>query len=340
MNRADIASKIGTVLIIFATTYLTTLTSYLMLRTLFGNEIGPLALVNNFALLTLLPLPAVLMIALTLRRRWLIYWAASLSLLASIWLTPYYWPKPTVSPTGQTIRLVTFNNMGWNRPLTHTVAWLHQQDADIIFLQEIPRRYVEQGAAELKSRYPYQTGQPIELRYSGTGIFSKLPIHSVEYTATYQRAVVELEGKLISVYNVHLTQPTSASDGSMVQKVLTYNDAGHQAQVTALLTEIRQDPHPFIVAGDFNMSDQSPTYPKVAAVMQDSFLEVGSGLGLTWPLRNWEDRNSIPAWMPPLLRMDYVWHSPHFRAIQLDVGPWLDSDHLPLYATLEVVDSS
>jgi endonuclease/exonuclease/phosphatase (EEP) superfamily protein YafD len=38
--------------------------------------------------------------------------------------------------------------------------------------------------------------------------------------------------------------------------------------------------------------------------------------------------------MPPLVRIDYVWHSDDFHAVEAALGPYLGSDHLPVTAAL------
>jgi endonuclease/exonuclease/phosphatase (EEP) superfamily protein YafD len=39
--------------------------------------------------------------------------------------------------------------------------------------------------------------------------------------------------------------------------------------------------------------------------------------------------------IPPLVRIDYIWHSAGLRALQAWQGPAIGSDHLPLQALLE-----
>jgi endonuclease/exonuclease/phosphatase (EEP) superfamily protein YafD len=41
--------------------------------------------------------------------------------------------------------------------------------------------------------------------------------------------------------------------------------------------------------------------------------------------------------IPPLVRIDYIWHSAGLRALQAWQGPAIGSDHLPLQAILEFV---
>ena len=40
----------------------------------------------------------------------------------------------------------------------------------------------------------------------------------------------------------------------------------------------------------------------------------------------------------PMLRLDYIWHDDHFRALNAEKGPsGLGSDHLPVVADLELL---
>ena len=61
------------------------------------------------------------------------------------------------------------------------------------------------------------------------------------------------------------------------------------------------------------------------------YRDAGIGLGTTWPVlrSGWLGRL-----LPPLMRLDYIWHSAHFQVTDAQVGPALGSDHLPLIADL------
>ena len=89
---------------------------------------------------------------------------------------------------------------------------------------------------------------------------------------------------------------------------------------------------PAIVAGDFNMSDASLIYDEIAALLTDAWREAGNGAGRTWPVA---EEIGLPRLIHPLLRIDYVWHSPHLRAAAAAVGAAIGSDHLPLAAVFE-----
>ena len=84
------------------------------------------------------------------------------------------------------------------------------------------------------------------------------------------------------------------------------------------------------------MSDQTSIYGELASRMGDSFRQAGTGLGGSWPVSAMEEFTSLPDFVPPLFRIDYIWHSEQFRAISAQQGPELGSDHLPLLATLSI----
>ena len=142
------------------------------------------------------------------------------------------------------------------------------------------------------------------------------------------------------VYNIHLHTPTQETAHINLPEVhpvvdlgMRFNSARRDNQIHGLLNILGRDTNPYIVAGDFNTSDQSAIYGELAAAMGDSFAEVGIGLGTSWRSNVNTSRLSF---LPPLVRIDYVWHSSHFRAVSAQQGPALGSDHLPLVATLEM----
>ena len=83
------------------------------------------------------------------------------------------------------------------------------------------------------------------------------------------------------------------------------------------------------------MSDQTSIYASLTAQMGDSFREGGVGLGTSWPAF----QAAGLAFLPALIRIDYIWHSRGFYALNAEVGPYLGSDHLPVAATLDFAAS-
>jgi endonuclease/exonuclease/phosphatase (EEP) superfamily protein YafD len=61
----------------------------------------------------------------------------------------------------------------------------------------------------------------------------------------------------------------------------------------------------------------------------DSFAAAGSGFGLSW---------SLTPSIPPMLRIDYVWHSAALRTVQAQIAERRGSDHLPVIVDIAIRD--
>ncbi len=84
---------------------------------------------------------------------------------------------------------------------------------------------------------------------------------------------------------------------------------------------------PVLLMCDCNMTDTSAAYARLRTALNDSFREAGWGFGHTF----------FPPQSPfPIQRIDYIWHSEDFTAIQAYVGQDGGSDHLPIVAKLRL----
>jgi endonuclease/exonuclease/phosphatase family metal-dependent hydrolase len=79
---------------------------------------------------------------------------------------------------------------------------------------------------------------------------------------------------------------------------------------------------PAIVAGDFNTPPAGSIYERLAGRFTDSFVECGWGWGFTY-------LNRFPS-----LRIDYIFHTSEWQAVDFRVGTRRGSDHLPVFAEL------
>ena len=261
---------------------------------------------------------------------------------------PYtFMPKAraTVPADAPQIRVVAANIWGSNQGFAGSTQfeaigdWLRTQDADVILLQEVPlsQRRREDGVLGLKDAYPEQWfGEtPLVTRAA----LSRLPILSFTNEeqnpsrSHFQRLVVDLDGEDVAIYIVHLSNPLRDEPRLslpltpfIVDYALSYDPSRRDQQVRYLLAALEQERLPYIVGGDFNMSDQSLIYNEVGAVMTDSFRSAGWGFGTSW-------RAGVQRWgigVPPLIRIDYLWHSDDFVTVTSEQGAYLGSDHLPL----------
>lgn len=335
---------VSLVLTLLAGGYGIGLALYLLLRLIFADRYWPLAFINNFTLFYFLPLIlTVPLLALLRARRMLIINVPLLIVGLTYFITLNNPPaRAQAQETGdRTLTVASMNTLWINARLGDTAAWLLSTNADVLCLQEMSEANDAALSAALGKVYPYQisdNGNAIYSRYplkpfiqqgDGTGVFGIL---GAEITFP------EVSANPIAVYSVHFPLPTGSrrlpdflERPSLVRTALKYDETGRDREIRDFLTLIRDQKLPYIVAGDFNMSDQTALYSEVVARMGDSFREAGYGPGFSWPVASMVD---LPAFFPALARIDYVWHSGQFRAVQAYQGPSLGSDHLPLVAVV------
>ncbi|HEX2908132.1 MAG TPA: endonuclease/exonuclease/phosphatase family protein [Phototrophicaceae bacterium] len=328
--------------------YTLALVVYLALRLLFGDGFWWLGLLNTFAHLLFLPLLVLLPLALLIRARGAALRLLPLVVVAGLWFGPYYLPKAPPEAVGDTIRVATFNMRVVNNDLSLAETWIKQLGADIVCLQEIPLDLAESLLARLHEHFPYQAVQDDIVRWVGypsqNAILSRYSIVQTDTvdlqadgTALPVRAVLDVNGQLIAVYNVHLAWPSGGPrlelpvNNYYLNTFLGFDDRIRNQQIMRLLAHLQTEPYAYLIAGDFNTSSSSGIYQQLAAAMHDSFREIGAGFGGTWPV---SEVLGLPGFVPPFLRLDYIWHSDQFQAVSAQVGPRLGSDHLPLLVTL------
>jgi endonuclease/exonuclease/phosphatase (EEP) superfamily protein YafD len=319
--------------------YLLGLVIFLVLRLAFGDRWWWLGFLNAFAPIWFLPLIVAAPTLGLLRSGW---WrlGAILIIIAGIWFGPYFLPKPSITPAGRTLKVVSFNIWGDNPHLSQVEAWLLQTDADVIMLQEIPALYAQNGVRPLNGDYPYSFVQQWSW---GQLTLSKYPIIEQKDIPppsgfVFQRTVIDFEGQQVALYNIHLSMPTRNAARLTIPNApfyvniaLMYDDGTRNQEIAFLLKTLETETLPYLVAGDFNTSDQSVSYQRLHDKLEDTFREVGQGFGGSWPRPVVDE---LPAWLPPVIRIDYIFHSPHWQAISADVGPYLGSDHLPMIGVL------
>jgi vancomycin resistance protein VanJ len=100
---------------------------------------------------------------------------------------------------------------------------------------------------------------------------------------------------------------------------------------------------PVIVAGYFNMTDETQDYYRVQKVMQDSFRKSGFGFSFTWP-HGWELKLLVKSsnWRLNyrVCLIDYIWYSKHWGAKSSSVLEATESAPLPVAAELILLRSA
>lgn len=354
LMRTNILKMIQFIANTITLAYLTVLLIHLAMRFILRDRFWWSGFFNNFTPFAFFPLVIFFPLAIVLRSRRTLLAQLPFALMAGIMVIPIFVPdlgfNLRASASASTLKIITFN-MHRNMPALMN-PWVLDQDADIVLVQEVPNSSgYFRLTPKLSSIYPYFASHTAWTRAGGNAILSKYELISVEdlqidpnnVRSTQQRIVINFNGQDIAIYNVHLASVTRDRPRiriratGFIDLALRYDATERDKQIRWLINTLKNEKLPFIVAGDFNMSDQMAIYHDVAAVMNDSFRQAGIGLGTTWPVG--EEATSVPDLLPAFVRIDYIWHSDHFRAVKAAVGPNLGSDHLPVFGELEWVGS-
>ncbi|MEO8609499.1 MAG: endonuclease/exonuclease/phosphatase family protein [Chloroflexota bacterium] len=295
---------------------------FLLLRALVGESSKIVTLFNNYIHLLLIPAIVLLPLSLLLRRPRL---ALTQAAPAAVFLATYglmFWPRvPQIAPDKTRISLLSYNLNKNNASADAVIAIIRDANADVVALQELNPVLAAAFDTELADVYPYRAFHPDE-SYPGQGIMSRYPIHDDSYwkiNLGHQRAQIDVNGSTITLYNTHPVHPFIREHGF-------FDPALRTAEIEDVLARAAHDSTPILIAGDFNMTDQTGDYQRIAAQFGDSYREVGWGLGFSFPDLGQQIL---------LARIDYVFHSRDFQAVEARVWPTSGgSDHRPLFVTL------
>jgi vancomycin resistance protein VanJ len=337
-------------LVTLARVYFTWVFGWAILRACFGTRWWLLFLVSTFAEYLFLPLPLILAIALFTRRRetWVGFGAA---LALGVYLYGgLFLPSPAGGAGGATLTVMSYNMRGMSWGPQAVVAAIRTADADLVALQELNPSAAEAIGHELVGEYPYQVLDP-QAGVTGMGAISRYPLRSTgetmagEWIGTPQVLALDFDGKGVTVLHFHAFATNFAGQGLLsAPSTIEQTVRGREQQARAIVDFVAAHPGPLVALGDFNTADQSTAYGLVTDVLTDSWREAGWGFGHTFPGGTQPDGSRVtragvplPMW---LVRIDYVFHSEHWRAVSARIGPWdRISDHLPVVAELTWVQA-
>jgi endonuclease/exonuclease/phosphatase (EEP) superfamily protein YafD len=280
------------------------------------------------------PLPLLLLVSIW-KHDWISLSKLSIPLVIFVTLFGHlFWPiyPNQVEDDEQLITVMSFNVLHSNKAYEAIVESIHSSDPDIVGFQELRPASAKSIVEQLKAEYPYGTLQFLEPGQSA-GLLSKFPVEHVEWfdlppMDIALHAIVQMDGEKVHIYVVHLS-PNNFFDYPITEFVTLVKERyGRRESETIRLKQIIQDlDRPVLLMCDCNMTDTSETYARLDSVLNDSFSEAGWGIGHTL----------YPPQLPfPIQRIDYVWHSEDFTAIQAYVGQDGGSDHLPIVAKLRL----
>jgi endonuclease/exonuclease/phosphatase (EEP) superfamily protein YafD len=320
--------------------YLTMLLAWSIARALFGDRWWWLFFTNSVAIYLFLPLPLVLAAALVVRRRetWIVF-GVMLALFACLFGALFIPKLPPAQAGGPTLTVMTYNLLGVNENKAGIVAALRQSSADLITLQELNPTVAEAIQRDLAREYPYQALDP-QPGVRGLGVISRYPLTPtgdtlpLDWVGQPQVLTLDYAGVPVTVLHAH-PYATNVGRPAFMESVIH----SRELQARALVDFVATHPGPLLAPMDLNANDQGVAYAIVTQSLVDSWHEVGWGPGHTFPGADTYGGSRprlagmvVPMW---LTRIDFVFHSRHWRATSAWIGPFDgQSDHRPVVAQL------
>jgi vancomycin resistance protein VanJ len=265
--------------------------------------------------------------------------ALLVTLVPLVWFAglygPRFLPAPAAAAEQLSFRVLSFNiATGAGRGQPEPVVRLARAvGADLVCLQEVPGDALATIGAALLDEYPYQTG-------SGDGvILSRGPILAAQpyqpQTGAHDGLLAEVVvgDRVVTIVNAHLWLASSYADWrrGWFRLARGFDTERRDRAAAELVERLKERGGPRVLVGDFNMTPGSAAYQILTAELRDSYAEAGWGLGHTVPA-NMEP--AAPNLSLPLFRVDYIFHSADLAARRAWVGPYTNSNHLPVVADL------
>lgn len=248
--------------------------------------------------------------------------AFSIAVINSIYFLPIYLPKmPSTSHSSQALSLLIINLNNRNERYTDVLNYIEREEPDVLLLSELTP--VWKTAMESLGQYDHVVAEE-RLDTYGIAVYSKLPLMnpSIKYYGTTGHPTVVCTinrfSKPITLVHTHIQGPIK-KDGFEQQK----------EQMIVMAKELKSLPRPMILTGDTN---STPWTYLLANLIRDNNLvdsRQGFGLQLSWPAPGYW--RNVPFTLIPI---DHCFVSPDFSVEERKVGPFIGSDHAPIWIKL------
>jgi len=276
--------------------------------------------------------------------KWTLFAAVAIGLTVWVGSKEIRFSSPEATSSSAQIKVVSYNVAGFSfeSDKVHKVSKILKEiDADVITLQEFRYHQLSQAHYALD-----QIAEAVDMPYyrfdhrpenlHGAATFSKYPILRVD-TLFMERGEINTGilstigtplGKM-GVANIHLTSyrigEKIREDKAWWPKVKSLfwhaQDVvkDQQHKVNQVLKKTKTYPYPLIIAGDLNSAPHSAIRQQFQNRFQDTFMEVGNGIGFSYPILG-----------PYGLRIDYQFASQEWEIRSHEVFKADGSDHYPV----------
>ena len=323
--------EIRHILLILISAFALWVAVWMISRNIVGDSWRTIRMGNFLTIWMVLALLFAVFVALWLQHRWL-----TIGLVFLLFVSVYQnqlWVIAVAEPVvferdEDDLRIMTFNVHPTNTQIERVADLILTHDLDVVALQEIS----EEAKDKLLSAVAHE--------YSNVALdeqlvlLSRFPLEELyvdEDLMQSQLVRLSLPEEDVYVWNVHA--PTAVKQSIW------------QAQKRDLLIiedSLKEIDAPVMVVGDLNTTHQSENYQYIANHLVDTHAVAGQGLGLTYPEPDvvytlMPSLDSRLQWMPPMLRIDYIFVSTEWQVKWAEVvEQGYGSDHRPVLATVNL----
>jgi vancomycin resistance protein VanJ len=281
------------------------------------------------------PLPILVVAAAVFWRRglWLLMIAATILLIPIMgfclpWRCIVRSPKPI-------FRVLTCNVGGQDFSKSALIKLIEQEQPDFIALQECTNQLkfsdidnyfvIQRGELLVASRFPLQLGTELSGSHPSHTYFRHLIMSCVADTPQGKTTFCSLHLPSARYGLSHILDKTTIINPSK-SGLLTQQVALRREQSQAVASIVKKLTCPVILAGDFNMPEESAIYREDWSEYKNAFSRSGWAFGYTF---TGEVRG-----IPFRIRIDHILCNAAWTPVRCWVGPNVGSDHLPFISDL------
>ena len=233
---------------VLGTSYALALLGLLVLHLLGRDHRWWIAFLINFMPFYFVPLLALAVLALLVRARPALIATTPLALVGLILYGPLFFPKPAPIVSGSPLTVITFNVSDKNQQRDMVLAWLREQHADIVFLQEVSVDWFAPIRQALSDLYPEQVPQLTEAGYRGNLTLSRFPLIAAPAptSSAFQPTIFNVDSQRMAFYNVSLVTPVDAPphrefpfEYPFLDLAMRYDDQFRNRQIEQLLAQVQ-----------------------------------------------------------------------------------------------------
>lgn len=313
---------------------LTLAIAFITILAIFSSILGwniVLELLSHFQIQYFLILTVLLVILLFSKRTIPILISLFCCTLVALFILPWFIPNNLIVSDSNAVKvkILSANVNIFNNDYTPIINLIEIEQPDIAVLIEVNKKWVNQLEI-LDPDYPYSLGD-IQYQALNVIVYSKRPLNNSKIDfwgeTPHTSPVIEAQQTLDNTtFDLLAAHPLPPFKPSFFQSRNNYFDR--------MSEWARSQTNPIIIIGDLNITVWSPYYKKLIRETNLKNTRKGFGLLPTWlaggmPL-NWS------LWMYHFfgLPIDHCLIDPQIQVSQMQVGPNVKSDHLPIVVDL------